>query len=146
MEDLLPEGGTCCWRPRRRKAQSRPTRRRRLRAAWNAVRRSPGARCSSARDEEGVPRVDGGEPLQVAVPPVVHVYVVRRDAEAVPRGVDVGHFPVTHDDEVGDVPGQIQLRVQLDGALGGLVIRPRVNCRGTCRSLCYRSRTEGCGI
>ena len=79
------------------------------------------------RDEEGVPRVDGGEPLQVAVPPVVHVYAVRHDAEVLPRGVDVGHFPVAHDDEAGDVPGQVQLRVQLDGALGGLVLRPRVH-------------------
>ena len=79
------------------------------------------------RDEEGVPGVDGGEPLQVAVPPVVHVYAVRHDAEVLPRGVDVGHPPVAHDDEAGDVPRQVKLGVQLDGSLGGLVLRPRVH-------------------
>ena len=68
------------------------------------------------RDEEGVPRVDGGEPPQVALrPPIEYVYAVWRDAEVLPCCVDVGDPLVAHNDEAGDVPRQVQLRVQFDG-------------------------------
>ena len=78
-------------------------------------------------DEKGSLAVDLLEPCVVAVSLVVCVDAVRFNPEPLARGADVGHLPVAHHHEAGQVARQVQLRVELDRALVRAVVRPVVH-------------------
>jgi len=78
----------------------------------------------AAGDEEGRPRREAMEPLEIGVAAVHHIERSRLDRQLV-EDVHIVHFPVGNVHKAGDVAAEVEQRMQLDGALATTKFGPR---------------------